>query len=345
MESKRTVLILLAAALSLFAVLTALVVAGSALVDAMNRAAYAPLAALISPAPTAAAVWLGRLGGGPAYAVAILALLAIPRTRAGIGMPLAAAQIVSAILGPLVLKNIFAIERPDWNPLIYAGGFGYPSGHSMNAAVFFGMCAVLLARRFPNRRFKACGAAIASGAAFLVGASRVYLGVHTAADVAGGYLMGAAVICAALLFEGRMKGSAPGAPSHADVAYARELQADGDLFGLYKALGWNGLLKLSESQLAAAMERSFFAVYAYCGSRLVGTGRVVSDGAISAYICGVGVLPDFRRRGIGAAIIQKLAGHCRENGLRAQLVCDEGLAAYYEKMGFEKFAVGMKKTG
>jgi GNAT superfamily N-acetyltransferase len=129
-----------------------------------------------------------------------------------------------------------------------------------------------------------------------------------------------------------------------DVIYRCDLPAEDDLFDLYEALGWNDFLKLSPNQLLTAMKKSFYSVYAYAGSksRLIGTGRVVSDGVITACLCGLGVLPDYRRRGIGAEISKKLANYCKQHNLHIQFFCEESLVPYYEKAGFRKFAIGMK---
>ena len=204
MKSKKIILMLLTA-LSLFVVLTILVATENAQTHAFNHTLYAPLANLITPVLTTLATWIGRLTDWYSYTPILLLLLIHPRTRMKIGLLLTAAQTASAILGPVILKNIFAIERPDANQLIDVGGFGYPSGHSMNAAVFFGMCAVLVLRHSTNKSLKAGFTAFAIIAILLVGLSRIYLGVHTATDVIGGYLMGIVVICTVLLVENRLE--------------------------------------------------------------------------------------------------------------------------------------------
>ena len=198
------VFVLLSAFL-LFCVLTGFVLTESAFVQAFNHAVYTPIAGLITPALTTAATWIGNLTHWYAYAPIVLLLLIIPRTRRKIALPVAATLSASAILGPVILKNIFAIERPDVNQLIAPGGFGYPSGHAMNAAVFFGMCAIMVLRYSGNKPLKIGFTVFAIISALLVGLSRIYLGVHTATDVIGGYLMGGVVICAALLIEQRLK--------------------------------------------------------------------------------------------------------------------------------------------
>ncbi len=115
-----------------------------------------------------------------------------------------------------------------------------------------------------------------------------------------------------------------------------------DLFDLYEKLGWNDYLKLSEDKMTKAMNGSLFCIYVYDGNLLVGTGRVISDGIINAYICGIGVLPSHRNLGIGSEIISRLSGYCRDKGLHVQLVCESDLVQMYKKFGYEEFAVALK---
>jgi len=112
---------------------------------------------------------------------------------------------ISALMGPILLKNVFAIERPNINPLISTGGYGYPSGHSLNALVFFSVAALLIWRYAHQKSTKIIFTAFATVAILLVGFSRIYLGVHTITDVLGGYLAGCAILCTLLLFEDAIK--------------------------------------------------------------------------------------------------------------------------------------------
>lgn len=97
-----------------------------------------------------------------------------------------------------------------------------------------------------------------------------------------------------------------------EIQYRTELPQKKALFALYEHLMWNDSLKLSQDQLMEAMKGSIFSVYAYCGNQLVGTGRVVSDGTISAYLCGLGVHSDYRNRGIGTAMMKRLCQFCTD---------------------------------
>ncbi|MDR1704315.1 MAG: GNAT family N-acetyltransferase [Clostridiales bacterium] len=126
------------------------------------------------------------------------------------------------------------------------------------------------------------------------------------------------------------------------LTYTNELLNDNDIYAFYETLGWNAFLKLSKEQLLAAMSQSFYVVYVYCGNALIASGRVISDGVINGYLCGLGVLPDYRKRGIGGEIVEMLKEYCLEHNLHVQLLCDDDLVSYYSKMGFNKFTVGMK---
>ena len=85
-------------------------------------------------------------------------------------------------------------------------GWAFTSGHATQSIAFYGMLAVvLIVWRAPNRRLPiAIGAAAVT---LVVGASRLYLGVHWLTDVLGGYALGLAwlslVMVASLLVEGR----------------------------------------------------------------------------------------------------------------------------------------------
>jgi ribosomal protein S18 acetylase RimI-like enzyme len=69
--------------------------------------------------------------------------------------------------------------------------------------------------------------------------------------------------------------------------------------------------------------------------RIVGMGRVLSDGASDAYIQDVVVLDAFRERGIGREIVRRLTEHCREAGICwIGLVAEPGTQPFYETLGF-----------
>ncbi len=103
----------------------------------------------------------------------------------------------SAALGQ-GLKLLFARPRPDLFPwLTAAGGWSFPSGHTLNAVVLGGSLAWLVGRRLSSRRRVALWAG-AGLWAVLVGLSRVYLGVHYPSDVLASLAVGGLCLLVAL---------------------------------------------------------------------------------------------------------------------------------------------------
>ena len=68
--------------------------------------------------------------------------------------------------------------------------YSYPSGHAMFSLCFCGSLAWLLARRVLVRQKGILIWSAAMGFIFMIGFSRVYLGVHYPSDVIGGYAVG-----------------------------------------------------------------------------------------------------------------------------------------------------------
>ena len=115
---------------------------------------------------------------------------------AGLGLRVAVILIASNSLKP-VFKMFFAGPRPYWvSPQVKAfvaeGSFGVPSGHAQDAVALWGMMASGARRRW---------AWIAAFTlAFLIGFSRLYLGVHFVHDVLAGWLIGGLLLWAFLRF-------------------------------------------------------------------------------------------------------------------------------------------------
>jgi membrane-associated phospholipid phosphatase len=96
------------------------------------------------------------------------------------------------VLLSILLKHDYHRLRPDFfPPLVRAHGFSFPSGHSMGAMLFFGSMAYIAYFTFEKNhglRWLAIFACVAW--ILLIGASRVYLGVHYVSDVLAGYAAG-----------------------------------------------------------------------------------------------------------------------------------------------------------
>lgn len=106
-------------------------------------------------------------------------------------------------LNAWVLKPLLARPRPPGaGELIgIAPSYSLPSGHAANAAAVFTGIALVASVIWWRRAQRRAIWAVAVAATLLVGASRVWLGVHWPSDVVAGWLVGAgwALLLAALL--------------------------------------------------------------------------------------------------------------------------------------------------
>ena len=90
-----------------------------------------------------------------------------------------------------LLKWMFSRERPQLVPhLSVVHTSSFPSGHSMLSAVVYLTLGVMLARLVPNRSAKIYFMGLAIFLSFLIGISRVYMGVHYPTDVLAGWTAG-----------------------------------------------------------------------------------------------------------------------------------------------------------
>ena len=90
-----------------------------------------------------------------------------------------------------ILKEGFARARPDVVPhLREVMTSSFPSGHALTSAAVYLTLGTLLMRIAEGRLAKYYCIAIAMFVTFLVGLSRIFLGVHYPSDVVAGWLIG-----------------------------------------------------------------------------------------------------------------------------------------------------------
>ncbi len=107
-----------------------------------------------------------------------------PGRRPGI---CAAVNLVCALALNLLLKQIVHRPRPEGFRLIAETGYSFPSGHSMIAMAFYGLLAWMVWHYEKDRFVRYLCVFGFTAVIVVVGASRVYLGVHYATDVMGGF--------------------------------------------------------------------------------------------------------------------------------------------------------------
>lgn len=88
------------------------------------------------------------------------------------------------------LKLLIQRERPIGFALIEEPTFSFPSGHSMNSFIFFVTIAYFVYKYSKNRVLTILVFLTSGMFIFMIGISRVYLGVHYPSDILGGYIAG-----------------------------------------------------------------------------------------------------------------------------------------------------------
>ena len=135
---------------------------------------------------------LTALGGPTVITLVVLAVVGFLVLQARYHS--AVAIILTAASGEVLnaaLKSLFMRPRPDVVPhLRLAFETSFPSGHAMQSAIIYLTMGAMLMRLSERRLTKIYCCTVAMLATFLVGLSRVYLGVHYPTDVLAGWIVG-----------------------------------------------------------------------------------------------------------------------------------------------------------
>ena len=105
-----------------------------------------------------------------------------------------ASNLVITVLLNQLLKYIIQRPRPDGYRLITESGYSFPSGHSMVSMAFYGLLIYLIWKMVKNEKIKYVSCGILAILIPMIGFSRIYLGVHYASDVIGGFAISIAYL-------------------------------------------------------------------------------------------------------------------------------------------------------
>ncbi|MFR2197434.1 MAG: phosphatase PAP2 family protein [Clostridia bacterium] len=124
-------------------------------------------------------------------AIAVASILFIKNKIIGISIT---SNLVIVTLLNQLLKRIIQRPRPEGYRLITENGYSFPSGHSMVSMAFYGFIIYLIWKLVKNKKIKYLETGILGIFIFLIGFSRIYLGVHYASDVVGGFAISIAYL-------------------------------------------------------------------------------------------------------------------------------------------------------
>ena len=122
------------------------------------------------------------------FFILLLIIIAFCCFKRKLGTSITLNAIMVSLLN-LLLKNIFMIARPDTFNFIKETGFSYPSGHAMISLAFYGFIIYLIYKKMKDKHLKCIFIFLFVLCIFLIGFSRIYLGVHHFSDIIGGYLI------------------------------------------------------------------------------------------------------------------------------------------------------------
>ena len=131
-------------------------------------------------------IFITKLGNVSVVAGVIILLIILFRNKHSIMF--ASLGMISAVTNKTI-KHIIKRKRPDVLKLIKQGGYSYPSGHSMISVSIYGYLCYLAFTKIKNSILKWLCSIILVILILSIGISRIYVGVHYASDVLGGFTL------------------------------------------------------------------------------------------------------------------------------------------------------------
>jgi len=130
-----------------------------------------------------------HIGGGIGVVVICIIIFANKLFREKIGIQIGTGLILS-LLTNQVLKYVFARERPNILRLVSATNYSFPSGHAMVNMTLYALLVIYCYKFIENKKLKSILIPVMMGLTVIIGFTRIYLGVHYAGDIIGGWLLG-----------------------------------------------------------------------------------------------------------------------------------------------------------
>ena len=119
------------------------------------------------------------------------------------------------------------------------------------------------------------------------------------------------------------------------IKFKNALPPINDFWHLFITTGWNEKYCFSIYELEESLKNSWYMLSLYEDDKLIGFGRIISDGIYHALIADLIILPEYQGKGLGSELLARLVKRCKKNTIRdIQLFSAINKFAFYEKHGF-----------
>lgn len=118
------------------------------------------------------------------------------------------------------------------------------------------------------------------------------------------------------------------------VAFAEEHLSG--VLQLYEAEGWPSFPEDPSLASRAMAAPGVVSLVARDAGEVVGFARLLTDGALDAYLCELVVAESVRRKGVGRALIEE--AFARSGARRMDLLAEEGSEGFYRSFEHRSFA-------
>lgn len=165
---------------------------GADIVTKFENFVYDETVEHMSPVITGIVKAITHTGDAISVILICLGLIIIPKTKIKFGLPVSINVLVVEAIN-YTLKIIFSRERPNILRLITETSPSFPSGHAMISSAMYTMLSICVFRNVKNKKVKYTLITIFCILPFIIGMTRVYLGVHYITDVIAGWLLGISI--------------------------------------------------------------------------------------------------------------------------------------------------------